>query len=120
MTFCKNRRSSVYAGARTKALKDPRPVTSKAFQQESIHRLIKFLSENGYEYAISPKLLTRPTGKDFLNIVRFLIQQIDPSFQFTGKHEDDIPAVFKALKYAFKPLLAEASLMIFQISIQHQ
>jgi kinetochore protein NDC80 len=88
---------------------DPRPIHDKSFQQESIRKLMNFLHQNGYEYPVSQKSLTRPSGKDFANIVTFMLRQVDPMFQEnTGakdaiqmKFEDEVAMNFKALGYPF-------------------
>ena len=93
------------SGVRT----DPRPTHDKAFQQECIKKLLNFLLQNGYEYPISQKTLARPSGRDFTNIVTFLLRQVDPFFQeHTGgkdgiamKLEDEVAMNFKALGYPF-------------------
>ena len=56
--------------------------------------------EHGYNQSISPKILNRPSAKDFSGIFVFLIQQLDPSFSIAAgaKLDNVVPAVFKALK----------------------
>lgn len=51
---------------------------------------------------LSPKILTKPTTKDFTNIVLFLFRQIDPNYKCTGKFEDEMIAMFKYLGYPFQ------------------
>ena len=93
---------------------DPRPTHDKAFQQECIKKLLNYLLQNGYEYPISQKTLMRPSGRDFTNIVTFMLRQVDPLFQehSTGgsskdgntimmKLEDEVAMNFKALGYPF-------------------
>jgi kinetochore protein NDC80 len=87
---------------------DSRPIHDKAFQQECIKKLLNFLLQNGYEYPVSQKSLARPSGKDFTNIVTFMLRQIDPEFQEHGakdsivmKLEDEVAMDFKALGYPF-------------------
>lgn len=77
---------------------DPRPVTSKQFVADSINELLTFLMEADFQQRISPKVLAGPGSKDFIAIVSFLFRQIDPSFLMTGKMEDDVQLVFRALK----------------------
>lgn len=66
-----------------------------------IHQLIEFLSERQYDHVLSPKILKGPSKKDFSNIIQFLVRQIDPNFEFSGKFEDDVATLFKILKYPF-------------------
>ncbi|KAK9828671.1 hypothetical protein WJX72_001447 [[Myrmecia] bisecta] len=86
------------AGVKT----DPRPVSDKAYQGNCIRLLIQYLSTHGYDHPISPKLLTNPMSKDFTHIAQFLFRQIDPNIKTFGKIEDDVPVIFKRLKYPFQ------------------
>ena len=65
----------------------------------SIKTLIQYLSDHGYDHHLAIKILTRPSVKDFSNIVNFLFLQIDPKFSNTGKLEDDVVTWFKILGY---------------------
>jgi kinetochore protein NDC80 len=65
---------------------------------QNIKMIITFLTSHNYEHEISVKILQSPTGRDFNNIVGFLGRFFDPSFTIT-KPEDDIPNLFKSLKY---------------------
>jgi len=81
---------------------DPRPTADKQFMNNSIRTLLQFLMENGYDSSISPKILARPSSKDFNNIVTFLVRKIDPNFNDgTLKFEDEVASAFKALGYPF-------------------
>ena len=84
------------------AITDPRPISNKAYQQECIKELFSYLQKSGYEHPISHKSLSRPSGKDFSNIVTFMLRRVDPSFQDgTLKMEDEIAMNFKAMGYPF-------------------
>ena len=86
----------------TLAITDPRPISNKAYQQECIKELFAFLQKSGYDHPISQKSLLRPSGKDFSNIVTFMLHRIDPTFQDgTMKIEDEIAMNFKAMGYPF-------------------
>ncbi|KAK9842247.1 hypothetical protein WJX81_002558 [Elliptochloris bilobata] len=96
------RRSSTYAkpgGPKS----DPRPVSDKAYQANCIRVLIAYLSTHGYDQPLAPKLLTSPMSKDVTSIVQFLMRQVDPNLaaKSMGKIEDDVPALFKRLRYPF-------------------
>jgi len=94
------RQSAIPASAPTKT--DPRPIADRAFQQEYIKQLLNFLMTKGYEHAISHRSLARPSGKDFTNIVTFMLRLVDPNFQDGSmKMEDEIAMNFKALGYPF-------------------
>mmetsp|Transcript_9450 Transcript_9450/g.28194 ORF Transcript_9450/g.28194 Transcript_9450/m.28194 type:complete len:657 (-) Transcript_9450:1678-3648(-) len=84
------------------AIQDPRPILNKAYQQDCIRELLAYLQKSGYEHPISQKSLARPSGKDFSNIVTFMLRRVDPSFQDgTLKIEDEIAMNFKAMGYPF-------------------
>jgi kinetochore protein NDC80 len=69
----------------------------------SIRTLLNFLVERGFEppsgQAISAKVLTRPSVKDFREIIEFLFQQLDSNFSFGERFEDDVVVMFKHLGY---------------------
>ncbi len=62
---------------------------------------MEYLSAHNYDHPISIKILTKPTNKDYYNIVLFLFRQIDPNYTCVGKLEDEIVAMFKFLGYPF-------------------
>lgn len=80
---------------------DPRNIHGKDFMKNSIPQLINYLVTHSFDHSISPKILTRPSVKDFNNIVLFLFKQIDPNFTCTGKFEDEVISMFKQLKYPY-------------------
>lgn len=69
------RRSGAFMKGST-ARSDPRPLGDKPFQQACIRSLISFLTANGYDHAVSPKLLSSPTAKEFMHIVQFLFRKV--------------------------------------------
>eukprot|EP00602_Paraphysomonas_sp_CaronLab_P003663 CAMPEP_0185030192 /NCGR_PEP_ID=MMETSP1103-20130426/16992_1 /TAXON_ID=36769 /ORGANISM="Paraphysomonas bandaiensis, Strain Caron Lab Isolate" /LENGTH=701 /DNA_ID=CAMNT_0027565207 /DNA_START=115 /DNA_END=2223 /DNA_ORIENTATION=- len=83
------------------ARSDPRNISDKRFVPTSIRTLIEFLTAHNYDHAISPKILTSPSGKDFNNIVQFLFRLIDPNLSCPGKFEDEVIAMFKQLRYPY-------------------
>jgi kinetochore protein NDC80 len=81
---------------------DPRPINDKKYQQDCIKHLLIFLAKNNYEYPVTQKTLARPSGKDFSNIVTFMLRLLDPGFQDgTLKLEDEISMNFKAMGYPY-------------------
>lgn len=80
---------------------DPRNITDKQFIAASIRTLIEFLSQRAYDQPISPKILTKPTNKDYYMIVLFLFRQVDPNYALSGKLEDEIVSMFKFLNYPY-------------------
>jgi kinetochore protein NDC80 len=65
--------------------------------------LIEFLSEHQYDHPISRKLLTRPTSKDFNNILLFLFRKVDTNYRpkTNVRMEEAISSMFKTMKYPF-------------------
>jgi kinetochore protein NDC80 len=87
---------------------EPRDVKSAAYRNAAIERIIEFLVTHGYEHQISPKQLgnggSGPSNKDFAQIFVFLYRQLDPHYKYPKdakdfKLEDEVPAIFKMLRY---------------------
>ena len=94
------RRSTMVAPG-SKQMDDPRNVKDKLFLQNAKHRLIEYLVENSYDRQISLKQLEAPSTKDFLHILEFLYKKIDPRFTLSQNVAEDVPAMFKRLRYPF-------------------
>lgn len=94
-----NVRTTTYASAGR--IKDPRPISDRAFKDRSIRQLIEFLVENSYPFPISPKLLHSPQTKDFVRIFEFLMSFIWPKYKVGNKIEEDVPTMLKQLGYPF-------------------
>eukprot|EP00180_Rhodochaete_pulchella_P002429 Plantae.Rhodophyta-Rhodochaete_pulchella.ctg3720.p1 GENE.Plantae.Rhodophyta-Rhodochaete_pulchella.ctg3720~~Plantae.Rhodophyta-Rhodochaete_pulchella.ctg3720.p1 ORF type:complete len:526 (+),score=126.61 Plantae.Rhodophyta-Rhodochaete_pulchella.ctg3720:309-1886(+) len=69
--------------------------------QTCARNIICFLTENGYDQPISPKILSSPSSKDFQNMFIFLVRQLDPSFEFVSRFEDEVPALLKLYGYPY-------------------
>ena len=95
------RRSTILGGGVGKQMDDPRNIKDKLFLQNAKHRLIEFLVENAYDRQISLKQLEAPSTKDFLHILEFLYKKIDPRFALSVNVAEDVPAIFKRLRYPF-------------------
>lgn len=109
-----SRRSSIHGSAT--GTSDPRPLSDKAYRANCIRSLIQFLTENGYDAPLSPKLLSAPSTKDFIRIFQFIYAQFDPSYPWDRmKAEDDIPLILKSIGYPF-PVKKSA---IFACGSQH-
>lgn len=80
-------------------MQDPRPHSDKAYQNQNIRVLITYLTSHMYDKPISSKVLTAPTSKDFRHIITFLFKQIDPSFEFGEKFEDEVKDMLKKFGY---------------------
>lgn len=79
------RRSTTYGGG-AGGRSDSRPLMDKAHLHECLHKLADYLSSHGYDQPINNKNLSRPSGRDFNNIMGFLFRQIDPNYVVSG-HE---------------------------------
>jgi hypothetical protein len=95
------RRSSAF-GKSGNAKADPRPLNDKNFFNSCIRTIITYASTHAYPYALSPKILTSPTGKDFTQLAFWLFQRFDPTLKAFGKVEDEVPLFFKRLNYPFQ------------------
>jgi kinetochore protein NDC80 len=95
-----SRRTSIFGWSQQSKL-DPRPLTDKQYLNECVKTLIKYLTTHGYDNPVSPKTLTTPTSKDFVHIVTFLFRKVDTSLKIVGKMEEEVPQIFKKLKYPF-------------------
>ena len=96
------RRHSVYFSSGQTPRVDPRPLGDKAYINSCVRQLISFLSSRGFDSALSPKTLAAPTAKEFAALALFLFRQADENFKFGSKTEDDVPTVFKQLRYPFQ------------------
>ncbi|KAI9102541.1 HEC/Ndc80p family-domain-containing protein [Phlyctochytrium arcticum] len=114
-----SRRSSQHVGRPSTAgagstfgAKDPRAKSDKQWQQSAIRNIINFLTNAGYaESAISPKSLASPTTKDFQSIFRFLYAQLDPTYVFQKKFEEEVPQLMRGLRYPFAEQLSKSHLI---------
>ena len=80
-----NRTSSISStGNSMRFASDPRNIGDKTFLSNSIRTLIEFLATHGFDYPMNAKILTKPTIKDFNNIVIFMFTLIDGNFKCTG------------------------------------
>jgi len=61
---------------------------------------VEFLTARGFSKTFShEKLLKDPSTKEFYEVFRFLIAQLDPQLELEGKMEDEVPAIMRRLKY---------------------
>jgi kinetochore protein NDC80 len=112
------RRSSVYGktsltnlnGSQPAYGKDPRPIRDKTFQANCTRNLVEFLMRVGYPHPISQKLLTAPSAKDFQQIFKFLYSNLDPTFEFGKKFEEEVPGLLKGLRYPFANEISKSQL----------
>lgn len=74
----------------------------------SVKKLSEFLIQHGYDGAVAPKILIRPSTKDFHGITTFLFKCMDPNCKLTGKFEEEVVSFFKFLGYPF--VIAKSSI----------
>lgn len=80
--------------------RDPRPVGDRAFTAQCAKNVVELLTARGYAKTFShEKLLKDPSTKEFYDVFRFLISQLDPQLEVEGKMEDEVPAIMRRLKY---------------------
>lgn len=72
---------------------------SKKSQDAAVARILQFLTDRIYDQQISFQLLSRPTGAQYINILRFILKQLDPNLSFSEKSNKDIIGILKFLKY---------------------
>ena len=91
--------SSNNDGLRLKS--DPRPVLEKNFTSCCIEALVQFLIKNGFDNHLRSKIMTNPTNADFFKILSFLLNKIDPIFDYQSTIEENFSIILKELKYPF-------------------
>ncbi|KAL4109041.1 hypothetical protein PRIC1_000747 [Phytophthora ramorum] len=92
-------RSSVSGRGGTRVL-DPRPTSDKSYLNSCVKTLVEFLSDHMYDQTLPHGLLRRgPSKKEFCNMILFLFKQVDPTFEFGVKFEEDVVLQFRNLRY---------------------
>jgi hypothetical protein len=94
--------SSIAPNSKSSKYADPRPIKKKAYMEQEIREVIRFLCHHNYDHPITPKQLTQPTAKDFENIVLFLFTVVDRHYSFSGNIKHDIPLLYKG---AYSPFI---------------
>jgi len=61
---------------------DPRPILDKNYLKACIQDIIFFLEKKKFIEPLNIELLLMPTNKNFFNILIFLLNEIDPNFDF--------------------------------------
>lgn len=80
--------------------RDPRPVGDKAYATQCARNVVDFLAARGFGRTIFlDKFLREPMTKDFFEIFKFLIAQLDPLWEVEGKLEDEVPVIMRRLHY---------------------
>eukprot|EP00440_Ansanella_granifera_P027327 gb/GFBE01029681.1/.p1 GENE.gb/GFBE01029681.1/~~gb/GFBE01029681.1/.p1 ORF type:complete len:615 (+),score=199.97 gb/GFBE01029681.1/:1-1845(+) len=80
--------------------RDPRPVGDRHFAAQCARNVVELLTARGYPRTFShEKLLKDPSTREFYDVFRFLIAQLDPQLEVEGRMEDEVPAIMRRLKY---------------------
>ncbi|KAG7391342.1 kinetochore-associated Ndc80 complex subunit ndc80 [Phytophthora pseudosyringae] len=101
-----NRRNSSYSSRASVSgrgggrVLDPRPVSDRSYLDSCVHTLVEFLGEHMYDQTLPQGLPRRgPSKKVFCSILLLLFKQVDPTFEFGVKFEEDVVLQFRNLRY---------------------
>jgi kinetochore protein NDC80 len=92
------RKSMIGRGGHPLKKQDPRPIADKHYQKEEKENVMAFLTQTCYSGNLNAKMMRAPASSEFVGMVEHLIQPIDDLFKIE-KTEEDIPFIFKLLKY---------------------
>ncbi|CAJ1376684.1 unnamed protein product [Effrenium voratum] len=80
--------------------RDPRPIGDRGFTAQCAKNVVELLTARGFSKTFShEKLLKDPSTKEFYDVFRFLVAQLDPQLEVEGRMEDEVPAIMRRLKY---------------------
>ncbi|XP_071819304.1 kinetochore protein NDC80 homolog [Apostichopus japonicus] len=96
-----SRRSSASSIRGHEVLKDTRPLKDKSFMHQEIRDIMQFLQDYNCPHPITHKILMSPTTKDFLRVFEFIYSFLHPNYKMPAKHEEEIPQIYKNLRYPF-------------------
>lgn len=93
-------RSSSRGAPGSRSSRDPRPVGDKAYAAQCARTVVDFLAARGFGRTIPyEKFLREPMTKDFFEVFKFLMAQLDPLMEIDGKIEDEVPFIMRRLRY---------------------
>ena len=81
---------------------DSRPLGDKSYITSCSRQVIDFLNTRGFNISLSARDLSSPSLKEFTALSIFLFRKVDGNFKCGSKSEDDVPTVFKQLRYPFQ------------------
>ncbi|EPR79103.1 hypothetical protein SLOPH_2638, partial [Spraguea lophii 42_110] len=107
-TMTPSRRSSVRPSILNPSIKntdepkrrDVKIVRDKEYQSQCYEKVYSFLNEKGYDGNLNNKTLLSPSVKDFQNIFKFIVEFINPNYEY-GRIEEDVLTIIKAIKYPY-------------------
>lgn len=80
--------------------RDPRPVGERAYAMQCARNVAEFLASRNFHKTVVPeKFLRDPSTREFYDIFKFLMAQIDPQLEISGPMEQEVPQIMKRLKY---------------------
>ena len=119
-TPAKNRRVSLapagHASSAGGSGHDPRDVKDKSYLTSAVRKVVSYLKSRGYPDAPAlnvRQLLNGPSGRDFRDIMTFLLRRVDAGFnrppppgkqrsdELVIKFEDEVSMAFRCLGYPF-------------------
>jgi len=75
-------------------------VGDKAYTAQCARNVVDFLAQRGFGRCVPyDKFLHQPMQKEFFDIFKFLIAQLDPQLEVDGKIEVEVPLIMKRLRY---------------------
>eukprot|EP00929_Paragymnodinium_shiwhaense_P043460 TRINITY_DN22349_c0_g1_i1.p1 TRINITY_DN22349_c0_g1~~TRINITY_DN22349_c0_g1_i1.p1 ORF type:complete len:646 (+),score=223.35 TRINITY_DN22349_c0_g1_i1:129-2066(+) len=97
--------ASVRSGLRTRTgsshnSREPRPVGERSYAILCARNVCDFIASRGYSKMITAdKFLRDPSTKEFFEIFKFLIAQLDPGLELDGPMEQEVPQIMRRLRY---------------------
>lgn len=99
-TGAPSRHSINIRGTPVRNSRDPRPVGDRGFAVQCARNVVDFLASRGYGRTVpQEKFLRDPSTKEFYDIFKFLIAQLDPNLEMDGRMEDEVPLIMRRLRY---------------------
>ncbi|GAA5866984.1 hypothetical protein JCM1840_005931 [Sporobolomyces johnsonii] len=99
--------------------KDPREPRRKEVRERYADDVVQFLAAHQYPYALELKQLLQPTGTQFQQVFKFLINLFDPSINFGAppergqqkvKFEDEVLNTLRTVQYPFTESISKSHL----------
>lgn len=83
--------------------RNPRPADDRNVAVQCARDVVDFLGAHGFGRPMSyEKFLKDPSTKEFFDIFKFLVAQLDPQLAIEGRIEDEVPAIMRRLRYPEK------------------
>jgi kinetochore protein NDC80 len=90
--------SSSSSSSSSTQVRDPRQINDRHYMVKETKKVRAFLAAR--QYPVTKKTLVSPTKQDFLDILVFLLRQIDDNFRFTmAEPIHEVPDLFRQMNY---------------------